>query len=140
MINNRGVTLISVIIYVIAILIIMGVVAVISNYFYKNVADSMNDIDPVIEYTKFTSFFSEEVNTRNIKVLEWNENYIVFDNGIQYKYIAQNKGIYRNKVKICRNVDEFSFNVKNEDGKDKIEVYYKSGNFDNSNIEFTLKK
>ena len=137
--NNRGITLISVIIYVIAMLIIIGVIAVISKYFYKNIADSINEVDPVVEYTKFNSFFSEEVNTKYIQVIEWDENHVVFDNGVQYTFIAENKGIYRNKVKICRNIDTCSFEVKNDNGKDKIKVHFTAGNFDNSSITYTLK-
>ena len=113
--SEKGITLISLIIYVIALTIVIGIIAVISGYFYNNIATSSEDIEPMVEYTKFNSFFSEEVNEKEIKVLDCktttdstgkiDTSYIVFDNGVQYTYISENKGIYRNKVKIARGVE-----------------------------------
>ena len=96
--SEKGITLISLTIYVIAMTIVVGVVAIISTFFYSNMMDSSQDIDPITEYTKFNSFFSDEVNHSNIKVLECStttdgQNYIVFDNGIQYTFIQEKKGI-----------------------------------------------
>ena len=55
--SEKGITLISLIIYVIALTIVIGIVAVISGYFYNNIATSSEDIEPMVEYTKFNSFF-----------------------------------------------------------------------------------
>ena len=64
--SEKGITLISLIIYVIALTIVIGIIAVISGYFYKNVATASVDVEPMVEYTKFNSFFSEEVNYKGI--------------------------------------------------------------------------
>ena len=147
--SEKGITLISLIIYVIALTIVIGIIAVISGYFYKNIATTSENIEPMVEYTKFNSFFSEEVNYRGIEVLDCQSttgdngkietSYIVFDNGVQYTYISENKGIYRNKVKIARGVEECSFEYKVEDGKDIVNVTFKSKNLNNP-IKYTLKK
>ena len=68
--SEKGITLISLIIYVIALTIVIGIIAVISGYFYKNIATTSENVEPMVEYTKFNSFFSEEVNYRGIKVLD----------------------------------------------------------------------
>ena len=70
--SEKGITLISLIIYVIALTIVVGIIAVISGYFYDNIDTSSEDIEPMVEYTKFNSFFSEEVNYVGIKVLDFN--------------------------------------------------------------------
>ncbi len=147
--SEKGITLISLIIYVIALTIVIGIVAVISGYFYNNIATSSEDIEPMVEYTKFNSFFSEEVNEKGIKVLDCktttdntgkiDTSYIVFDNGVQYTYISGNKGIYRNKVKIARGIENCSFEYKVEDGKDIVNVNFKAKNMNNP-IKYTLKK
>ena len=147
--SEKGITLISLIIYVIALTIVIGIVAVISGYFYNNIATSSEDIEPMVEYTKFNSFFSEEVNEKGIKVLDCktttdntgkiDTSYIVFDNGVQYTYISGNKGIYRNKVKIARGIENCSFGYKVEDGKDIVNVNFKAKNMNNP-IKYTLKK
>ena len=147
--NEKGITLVSLIIYVIAMSIVIGIIAVISGYFYKNVADTSENIEPMVEYTKFNSFFSEEVNEKGIKVLECktannedgsiNTSYIVFDNGVQYTYISGNKGIYRNKVKIARGIDECTFEYKEENDKNIVNVSFKAGKLNNP-MTYTLKK
>ena len=100
--SEKGVTLISLTIYIIAMTIVIGVISLVSTFFYKNTKSSSNQIDPMTEYTKFTNFFTEEVNHKGIQILECKDNYVVFDDGVQYTYIPENRGIYRNKVKICR--------------------------------------
>ena len=130
--SDKGITLISITIYVIVMAIVVGVVAIISTFFYSNMTNTSQDLDPITEYTKFNSFFSDEINHSNIKILECGttengQNYIVFDNGVQYTFIPENQGIYRNQVKISNKVTNciFTRNVKN--GKDVVEVIFQSG-------------
>lgn len=147
--SEEGITLISLIIYVIALTIVVGIIAVISGYFYDNIDTSSEDIEPMVEYTKFNSFFSEEVNYVGIKVLDFNTtkneqgkvdtSYIVFDNGVQYTFIAENKGIYRNKVKIARGIDECTFDYNIEDEKNIVYVTFKAKKLNNP-IKYTLKQ
>lgn len=72
--TQRGITLISVVIYVIGMSLIVGIMAVITTNFYKNVNDNIKTLNPITEYTKFNSYFTSEVNTSNIKVIECNNN------------------------------------------------------------------
>ena len=68
------------------------------------------DIDPMTQFTTFNSYFTDEINHSDLKVVKCgitdsNQNYILFSNSVQYTYVPENKGIYRNKVKICNNID-----------------------------------
>ena len=142
--TQKGVTLISLTIYVITMVIVVGILATVTTFFYKNVKDVNVDIDPITEFTTFNSYFSEEVNNSNIKVIECGttdnyQNYIVFSNGVQYTYVPENKGIYRNQVKICRNIDICIFSEKIENGKSIVTVNLTAGN-QQREIEYTLKK
>ena len=86
----------------------------------------------MVEYTKFNSFFSDEVNHENIKILEYyndNEetynngnsvNYVVFDNNVQYTF------------------ENCTFEHKIQNGKAVIVVNLKI-NGKNRNITYTLK-
>ena len=106
--SERGVTLTSLIVYIIAMLLVVGILAVISRYFYRNINNINESIEPHTEYTTFNSYFTDEVNHNGIKVLDCEttedktESYIFFDNGVQYTFIQENEGIYRNKVKMCK--------------------------------------
>ena len=137
--SEKGVTLISLTVYVIVMAIVVSIVAVISSYFYTNTQDINESIDPITEYTKFNTFFSDEVNHENIKVLECktsyenpddiNSNiissYIVFDNGVQYTFLSENNGVYRNKVKICSGVENCNFQYEIKNGKAVVKVIFK---------------
>ncbi len=135
--KEKGITLISLTIYVIVMAIVIGVMAIITTFFYKNMENEF-DIDPIAEYTTFNSYFSDEVNHENIRILECDTNYIAFSNGVQYSYIPENKGIYRNKVKICRNVTKCTFKRDIKNGKNVVEVEFTAGN-QNRKTTYTLK-
>lgn len=138
--SQKGITLISLTVYVIVMVIVVAVVSVISTYFYSNINSLSDTIHPMTEYTKFNSFFSDEVNHSNIKVLECKENYIVFDNGVQYTFIEENKGIYRDRVKIANEVESCTFEYKIKNGKNVVVVTLKIENIDEKTVEYTLKK
>ena len=130
--SQKGITLISLTIYVIVMAIVVGVVAIISTFFYSNMSGTEQDFDPITEYTKFNSFFSDEANHSNIKVLECGttengQNYIVFDNGVQYTFIPENQWIYRNHVKIANGVTNCTFTRNIKNGKDVVEVLFQAG-------------
>lgn len=140
--SQKGITLISVTIYIIVMTIVVSIMAVISTYFYKNI-NSLDNIDSLEQYTKFNTYFTDEVNHKNIKVLDFaaeenGNSYIVFDNGVQYSFIKANKGIYRNKVKICENIDNCTFEEIIQNGKNVIVVEFKAGEKQQT-MKFTLE-
>lgn len=136
--SEKGITLISLTVYIIVMALVVAMIAIISTFFYKNVKNVNQTVNPITEYTKFNSFFTKEINNNNIRILESGNNYIVFDNGVQYTFIEANrvqytfieanKGIYRNKVKICRGIDNCTFENIIENGKNVIKVNFKAGN------------
>lgn len=137
--SEKGITLVSLTVYLIAMTIVVAIVAVISRYFYTNTKTIGESVDHITEYTQFNSFFSDEVNHENIKVLECKTNYenpddmnskvinsyIVFDNGVQYTFIKENQGVYRNNVKISRGVEKCTFENVLENGKMVVKVNFK---------------
>ena len=137
--SEKGVTLVSLIVYVIVMTIAVAIVALVSSYFYSNIDVNNTSLEPLTEYTRFNSFFTDEMNRQTIRVLECKDNYIVFDNEVQYTYIPENKGIYRNKVKICRGVEECKFEYKIENGKNVIILNIKIGDETVKTTKYTLK-
>ena len=127
--SERGITLTSLIVYIISMLIVISIVSVLTTYFYKNIKNINYGINPLNEYTRFTSYFSNEVNTENIKILECeqndNQSYIVFDNGVQYTFVRQNEGIYHNNAKICSSVKECTFSTGITNGNETVTVNLK---------------
>ena len=108
--SEKGVTLISVTIYVIVMTLLVAIISVITNYFYKNVELNSKQEEINNQYTKFISYFTEEVNKENNKILEINTeysdlgnkiSYIIFSSGNQYTFMQENESIYVGKVKIA---------------------------------------
>ncbi len=136
---QKGVTLVSLTIYIIVMTIVISVISMISTYFFKNTKNILKDIEPITEQTRFSSFFTEEVNRSNSKILACDEHYVVFDDGVQYTFVPENKGVYRNQVKICRGVEICKFERTIKNGKDVITVTLKMEKAVEKRVDYTLK-
>lgn len=131
--NNTGITLISLLLYVIGMTIVVGTIATLTSYFYKNI--NVGDIeDTTTQYTKFSSIFSEDINKKNNSVIDSKtieENgtkvsYIIFSSGNQYTFKSENKSIYKNNIKICDNVEDCDFSYWFVDSKYSVKVNFKT--------------
>ena len=131
--KEDGVTLTSIIIYIIALLIVIGVVSTLTSYFYKNVDIDDESVLTNSQFTKFNSFFTSEINQPGIKVIEKGENenvsYIAFSNKQIYTFSKQNNAIYLNEIKICDNITRCNFDYTEENGNIKITVDFAAGTF-----------
>lgn len=132
--NNKGITLTSLIIYVIGMTIMVGTIATLTSFFYKNInIGSINN--DTTQYTKFSSIFSEEINRKDNSVVKCKElsdetSYIIFSSGNQYTFNEKSKSIYKNNIKICEDIEECGFSYTFVDSKYKITVSFKSGSID----------
>ncbi|MBR3249302.1 MAG: hypothetical protein IKF83_01220 [Clostridia bacterium] len=107
--SQKGVTLTSLIIYIIAMVIVVGTTATLTNYFYGNIDKLSERTQASKEYTSFNSYFTGEINKKGNQVLkdESNESKIIFTSGNQYTYLEGK--IYFNKILICRDVSSCRF-------------------------------
>lgn len=112
--SERGVTLTSVMVYIIALSVVVITVGRIMTYFYKNVNNITEDTNTSGAYTSFNSYFTEEINIEGNDVEECvtdsstGESYIIFSKtGSQYTY--KNKNIYKEKIKIAKDINECKF-------------------------------
>ena len=126
--QERGITLISLTVYIIVMTIVIAVVGVVSGAFVKSMKSTKSTTDPITEYTAFNGYFSDEINHQGIQIRECNTNYIVFSNGVQYTFVNENSGIYRNYVKIAKDVEECRFKENIKNGKTVVDVKIKVGN------------
>lgn len=144
--NEKGITLVSLLIYVIAMLVTITIISVMTSYFYQNIDVSNDKYTSITEYTRFNSYFSEEVNRKNNHVLEIvsnepessNQNFVAFSSGNQYTFVPQNKAIYQNNVKIASGVDLCQFENKIINGKEAIKTTIKIGDMEKT-IEYILQ-
>ncbi len=107
--SEKGITLTTLVIYMIVMILVISILSIISNFFYANKGYILDSSKNISEYNKFNMFFIEDVkNNKSAEVYE-EENKIVFADGTVYSYVHGDTGIYRNKVKICNNIELCNF-------------------------------
>ena len=140
--SEKGVTMVSLIVYVIAMLITVTIVTIVTSYFYKNVEIEPEKYTYFSEFTKVESFFAEEVNREPNEVLkvdnESSQPYVAFSSGNQYTYISANKALYKNNVKIASNISECEFEETIKNGNQAIKVRIKIQDKEKE-LEYVLK-
>lgn len=137
--SEKGVTLSSLIIYVIAMSIIIGTIAAITNYFYGNINGLTNRTEGSKQYTEFNSYFVNEVNKKDNSVLTEllnsnGETKIIFSSGNQFKFTEG--AIYFNKIKICKEVTSCTFEFDEETNKITVTMQINGKTFKN---EYTMQ-
>ena len=125
--SERGVTITSVLIYIIALTVVVIIVGRITTYFYTNMDSVTGNTAANAEYTKFNSYFTDEINIEGNKVAdcgisEEGNYYIIFSvSGNQYTF--QKDSIYMNKTKIGDDIENCRFEY--DTNTEVISVYLK---------------
>ena len=99
--NSKGITLISLIVYVVGMTLVVALIATITSFFYKNINVGDINTDNTTQFTKFSSVFSDEINREDNAVIDcktYTENsikisYIIFSSGNQYTFKKENNSI-----------------------------------------------
>lgn len=139
--NQKGITLISIVVYVIVMIIILGVMSLIIDNFYNNTDTLQGNVAEIVAFNKFNNYFLKEIKTNNNRVDNVSDNYILFGTGNSFSFI--DNSIYYNNIKICNNVKSMQISLgKDGDGLDKtivnvtlgFEKFNKSLNYKIENI------
>ena len=105
--NNKGITLISLIIYRLVVIIVLSILTVVFSNFDKNKDLAEDKGKYIAELDKMALYFIRDSKNNldaNVEV-----DRVVFADGTNYKYEKEEKSIYRNKVKIAQNIEYCTF-------------------------------
>lgn len=120
--NNKGITLVSLVIYIAIVMVVTAAVIRITTYFKNNMTD-VADVSFETEFQKINLYLLDESKTvgNNIKNITGGTK-IAFTNGNIYQYNSSDKTIYlNNTIKVCENVQNCIFSQKTaENGKSVI--------------------
>ncbi len=122
--SEKGVSLVSLIIYLIAMTTVVAIVARVSTYFYKNVNSVETNIEQNEQYVKFNAYITKEISTPNNKINKIGNDgkYVIFSGtSNQYTFSNNDGAIYMNQVKICSNISNCKFEAIGNN-KDKIKI------------------
>lgn len=127
--NEKGITLFSLIIYVLLFSIILGCLVTLSSYIYGNLDKVNSESYSSEEFNKFNVNFIKDVKNNNDANVssDSNNTLIVFQDGVNYNYISSEKAIYRNKVKIADKIIGFTAENKTINNKSVIQISITTG-------------
>lgn len=127
--KESGITLVALVIYLMIISAILAALANLSSHVYKNINKLGTENLTSEEFNKFNVNFVKSVKENNTaKITSQNNNVsIEFGDGTIYTYISNEKSIYKNKIKIAKNINYFSAIVQNNNNKNVIQVKIGTG-------------
>lgn len=140
--SNKGITLTTLIVYIIVFCIVIGTVATISGYFVKNSDEVVISSNSSEQYNRLTTYLSEDINSINRdSIIIENNNCIniTFKDGLFHKYLYNDEKIYYisgkdgtidKTITICNKIKAYNF--KKEDNKLKISITIEGLTYNNN--------
>ena len=139
--REKGVTLISLTIYVVVMVLVIALIAVITSFFYNNVMNIDKEAVELAELNKLNLYMIEETEKEgnSIETISSDGKKITFNNG--NAYTIQDNGIYQNSIRICKNVNTKAteFGKTKEKGKEILKVYYETETGIGRSLEYVVK-
>lgn len=127
--SNKGITIISLLVYIIVLTIVIGTISTLMKYFYKNEEESFIAEKTSGQYSRLIAYITDDVNSgrvNNVEVSDSNISLTFNDNSVhQYQYsdgkiyniIGKNK-----KIEICSDVTSASFQYDSTSSKLTINI------------------
>ena len=130
--KESGITLVTLIVYLMIVSAILAALTNLSSHVYKNIGKLGSENLSAEEFNKFNVNFIKSVKAnKKATVTNNNQNVtIVFDDGTTYNYINGENSIYKNKIKIAKNINYFTADVQNINNKNVIQVQIGTGKKD----------
>lgn len=105
--EEKGITLVSLIIYVIVMVIVLSVMSSVTTKFYSNTESLNASVEEILKFNKFNTYFLKEIKAYDNTIDDVEQSYIVFSSGNTFLFDS-NRIYYNNRV-ICDNVKDISF-------------------------------
>lgn len=109
--SEKGITLTSVVVYVLIATALISCTALLSSFFFSNMSLIKEQNQYAPEFNKFSMFFIEDV--KNNKSAEVTTTKVTFADGTVYEYKDNEKSVYRNDTKITQQLQFFAFSTSN---------------------------
>lgn len=127
--NEKGVTLISLIMYVLIMTFVVAAIAAITSTFNENLTQIDQDSESSVAFSKFNMYFLNDIKANNARINSYTSSSIDIsytdDDGSNKvaSYTVNSEGLYRNKVKICDRVNEVNISADKASGV--VSIYLK---------------
>lgn len=136
--SQKGVTLTSLVIYIIVVLVVVGILSAITLNFQNGVKEMNKQGTSNSEIDKFNLYFLKEAKKQGNEVGSVNDVEILFTSGNKYTY-KDDKAIYLNdNIKIAEDIEKCIFTSSLVNGKTVITVTIKARNTEEKSVEYVL--
>lgn len=105
--SEKGITLTSLVVYIIVATLVISAIATLSSFFLLNASSIQNQEDYAPQFTKFNMFFVQDVKNNRIANVDGTQ--ITFEDGTVYTYNEVENAIYRNETKITELIQNVSY-------------------------------
>lgn len=109
--NNKGVTVVSLTIYIVTLVVILLILTFITSNFTSQVEGVVEKGKLTNQYIRLYGFIVPDIKNANV-VTDYTDTYVKFDNGVEYtiKQKANNTiDIYRNDARVVQGLLDASF-------------------------------
>ena len=110
--SEKGITLTSLIVYIIVATIAISCIAMVVSIFTSNMNLIMGQDEYAPEINHFNMYFIDDIKSNKTAMVA--DTQITFKDGTKYEYNKQEKAIYRNDTKISEEVNLIQFTSRNE--------------------------
>ena len=142
--SQKGITLVSLVIYIAVMIIVLVVMNSIITTFYSNNQDVKLSVKEKVEFNKFNMYFLKEIKAYNnsIDTIDTKENnpYIIFESG--NSFLFKDNTIYYNDIAICNNLKSVKFQneiIEKQDGNEAIDKSIVIVSLEFDNFKKTMK-
>ena len=130
--SQKGITMLSLVIYVASFLAVTGVVAAITTFFFFFIKVINTDMGSSSYYNKLNLYMANETKKAGNEVYKYDttdlsagSKYITFKDASNNKntFVQEGNILYYNKIALCRNVSDFKVKVDSSQGKQVVNVF-----------------
>ena len=132
--SNKGITMMGLVIYITSFLLVAGIIAGITAFFYGNSTLMTQELYSAADYNKLNLYLvreSEQEGNRvsdialsNVEPEEGVKDtyYITFSNGDRFTFDQENNLLYYNSICLCEDVQDFKVDTDYSSGKEVLSV------------------
>ena len=127
--SEKGITMMMLIIYVASFLIVAGVIAGITVFFYNNSSLIDKENFSAIEFNKLNMYLVKEselpdnrIETISLSDEETTLQYILFSNGDKFVWDKESNLLYFNQICLCEDVQGLKATAEYSTGKEVLSV------------------
>lgn len=125
--SRKGITMMGLVIYITSFLVVTGIVAGITSFFYGNSTLMTQELYSSADFNKLNLYFVKESEQIGNRVTEINgsdkkTNFIKFSNGDKFTFDENNSLLYYNGICLCEDAQKFEVKREYTYGKEVVSV------------------